>query len=309
MERLEYELATLRSRAATLRSRHAAAEDAFLDADAKLQRHLLEADLDDDKVRTKLEAAVAACALTRDNFAKALTAQQAKVADAEQRLAAERAAVERNQASRKLAADLDAVEKALPIYLDAARKFTKALDELHHHFEATQMSAFVTNGLTQVEVASAFTLSELRATVRAVADGSAPIPAAKPVEAPVVVAEPPPPTMTVFMMRSAHFRDHEGKRRFAGQYEDAIMPVATAQKATRLGLAVSTADPRRGQLRGVRAGDYRADALDVTDIDTAAEDGALPYVGPYDSEVIASANFTELQRGPERTAAISVHRL
>jgi hypothetical protein len=40
-----------------LGSRHAAAEAAFVDAKAKLQRHLLEADLDaDEKVGVKLEA-------------------------------------------------------------------------------------------------------------------------------------------------------------------------------------------------------------------------------------------------------------
>jgi hypothetical protein len=41
---------------------------------------LLEADLDgDEKVRTKLETTVADCALTRDNFAKAIIAQEAKI--------------------------------------------------------------------------------------------------------------------------------------------------------------------------------------------------------------------------------------
>jgi hypothetical protein len=133
---------------------------------------------------------------------------QKQIADTEQQIAAERSPVARKVASEKLARDLDAIEEALPIYLDAARQFTKALDEPHHHFEATQMSAFVSNGLTQVEVASAFTLAELRGTVNAIADGSSQIPPAKEVPAPVVAVEPPPPTMTVFMIRSARFRDH-----------------------------------------------------------------------------------------------------
>jgi hypothetical protein len=55
------------ARAAALNSRHSAAEATFDDAKAKLQRHHLEANLDaDEKVRTKLEAAVGACAVTRD---------------------------------------------------------------------------------------------------------------------------------------------------------------------------------------------------------------------------------------------------
>lgn len=44
MDKLETELGGLRSRADTLSARHAAADAAFLDAKAKLQRHHLEAD-------------------------------------------------------------------------------------------------------------------------------------------------------------------------------------------------------------------------------------------------------------------------
>src|SRR5262249_43994091 len=54
--KLGHELAALLARAETLRIRHAAAEVAFVDAEAKLQQHLLEADLDgDEKVLAKLE--------------------------------------------------------------------------------------------------------------------------------------------------------------------------------------------------------------------------------------------------------------
>ena len=94
---------------------------------------------------------------------------------------------------------------------------------------------------------------------------------------------------------------------FAGQYEDAMMPVATAQKAMRLGLAVSTADPRRGHLLGARGGDYRPDGIDVVDIDTVVEDSGMRFIDPDKSEVIAAANFTEMPRGPGRTGTIPVY--
>ena len=51
---------------------------------------------------------------------------QKQIADTEQQIAAERSPVARKVASEKLARDLDAIGKALPIYLDAARRFTKA---------------------------------------------------------------------------------------------------------------------------------------------------------------------------------------
>ena len=39
------------------------------------------------------------------------------------------------------------------------------------------------------------------------------------------------------------------------------MPVSTAQRALRHGVAVSVADPRRAQLRGARGGDFNPSAL------------------------------------------------
>jgi hypothetical protein len=104
--------AALRARAETLSSHHAAADAAFLDAKSKLQRYQLEADPADDKARAKLESAVATCAVTRDGYDDALGEVQAKIADAEQKTAAEHARVQRKAAGEKLARNLDAVEQA-----------------------------------------------------------------------------------------------------------------------------------------------------------------------------------------------------
>jgi hypothetical protein len=128
----------LRARTETLNSRHAAADAAFFDAKPKLQRPHLEADVNaDNKARAKLEAAVAACAVTRDGYADALVEVQTKLADAEQKLAAERAAAERKAASDKLARDLDAIECALPEYLALA----SALPMSWRHFTSTTRAA------------------------------------------------------------------------------------------------------------------------------------------------------------------------
>jgi predicted nucleic acid-binding Zn-ribbon protein len=100
VEKLETELAALHARAKTLGSRHAAAEAAFVDAKAKLQRHLLEADLDaDEKVGVKLESAVANCAQRRDNFADALGEARKMISAVEANLAVERTAIERAAAA------------------------------------------------------------------------------------------------------------------------------------------------------------------------------------------------------------------
>ena len=305
MEKLEAELASLRARAAALNSRHSAAEAAHDDAKAKLQRHHLEANLDaDDKIRAKLETAVATCAMTRDGYADALAEVQTKVADVEQKLAAERFAVERKAASEKLARDLDAVERALPDYLAAGKRFADALEKLHFHHESGAMARFIGNTASQVEVAAGFALVELRGMVDAIRDGITPIPAAKPASASVPAPEPSPPTETVFMMKSAKYRDHDGRSRFAGQWEDATMPVATAQRALRLGVAVPVTDPKRARLRGTRGGDFNPRAPDVVDLDAVEEPKGVPHANP----VLSGAHFTPLPTAAPRTILIDVPR-
>ncbi|WP_456770084.1 hypothetical protein [Bradyrhizobium sp. USDA 4448] len=304
-EQIEAELPALRGRAETLRGRHVAAEAALADAKAMLQRHHLEADLNaDGKARTKLETAVATCATTRDGYADALAEVHKQIADAEQKLAAERSTVERKAASEKLARDLDAIERALPDYLAAAKRFTDALEKLHFHHESRAMVLFIGNTATQVEVAAGFALIELRGLVDTIRDGVAPIPAAKPVSASVPVPDPSPPTQTVFMMKSAKYRDHDGRSRFAGQFEDVLMPVATAQRALRLGVAVSLTDPKRAQLRGSRNGDFDPRAPDVVDLDAVEEHKAVPHIDP----VLRAANFTPLPTPKPRTILIDVPR-
>jgi hypothetical protein len=307
-EQLEAELAALRARADTLSSRHAVADAAFFDAKSMLQRHHLEADLNaEDKARTKLEAAVAASALTRDGYADALAEVHTKIADAEEALAAERSAVERKAASEKLARDLDAVEQVLPDYLAAGQRFADALEKIHFHFESGAMARFVGNTATQVEVAAGFALAELRAMVGAIHDGAAPIPAAKPDATFTPTPEPVPKTMTVFMLGSAHYRDHDGRKRFAGQWEDATMPAATAQRALDKGIAVAVTDPRRAQLRGARGGDFNSNALDVVNLFAVETPKDVPHV--KSDPALREANFIVLDRSAEaRTIQIEVPR-
>jgi hypothetical protein len=203
MEKLETELAALRARAETLSSRHAAADAAFLEAKSKLQRHHLEADFDaDDKPRVKLEAAVAACAVTRDGLADALAEVQTRIVGAEKAIEAERAAVQRNAAADTLSRELDEIEKSLPDYLAATRRFADAIEAVGHwHFDSSQMGTFARNTQAQIEVAAAFVVEELHRMVNTIRDGGAPIPPRKPeptsvaplsaVADPAVVQEPP----------------------------------------------------------------------------------------------------------------------
>jgi len=305
-EKIETELTALRERAEMLNNRHAAADAALNVAKSNLQRHHLDAD---DKIRAKLEAAIATVTLTRDGFSDAIADLQAKIADAERKLADERAAVERKAASEKLSRDVDAIERALPIYLEASRKLADALSEIHHNHETTQMRLFIGNTTAQVEVAGAFATQELRAMVNAIAEGNAPIPPAKPQPAPVAVIEPGPPMQEVFMIKSAKYRAADGKMRYCGQYTDATMPAEIAQKALRCGAAVSIADDRRRQLRGSRCGNFNFSAPDVVDLDSVSDLSGARYVGPEMVDPVAQANMTVLNRGGAITGTIPVAKV
>jgi hypothetical protein len=272
------------------------------------QHHLLEADLDaDEKVRVKLEAAVATCALTRDNFAKAITVQQAKIAEVEAKVMAERAAIERNAAADKLARDLDAVEQALPVYLNATRELANALDVIHHHFHAQEMATFIRNGQAQIDVAGAFLAQELRTTVAAIRDGSMPIPPPKPLAAPVAVAEPAPETRRLFALRPIKWTDAEGHVLYCQQFEDADLTPAAAQRALRVGAVCGLDDPRRKELRGARGGHHvNVNAIDLLDLDAVEDWSGAPHAS---FDPVAQANITPYDRGvPERKIAIEVAR-
>ena len=295
----------MRQRAEALDAKRRTADAELTRATEARQSHFVEGDLGDAKAAQMLQDAVNVAASAVVGLEDAIVVVRVQIAKVEQKLADEQSAVERKAASEKLACDLDAVEKALPNCVDAGRRLVSSLEELHHNFEATQIATFLASTLSQVEVAAASVLTEQRAIVRGIADGTMPIPAAKPEPAPVVSIEPPP-TMTVFLLKSARYRDHEGRKRFGGQFLDVVMPVATAQKAMRLGLAVPTRRTRVARpSRGVRGGASELlSAPDVVDMD-AAGGSRERSTSTRQRPVLRAANFTAIDRGPERILMVT----
>lgn len=194
---------------------------------------------------------------------------------------------------------MTAIEAALPGYIERSRALADALAEIGcWHFESGQIAGFVQNTTGQVEVAANFTLAELKAMPDAICEGRQAIPG-EPAAMPAPVPEPPP-TMMLFMMRSAHYRDHDGCKKFARQWEDVAMPVATAQRALRQGVAVPLTDPKRARLRGARGGDFNPNAPDVVDLDAAEQPKNMVHTDPV---------FTVIDRSAEaRTIQIEVPR-
>jgi hypothetical protein len=179
----------------------------------------------------------------------------------------------------------------MPTYLAQSRILADVLSEIGQwRFESGQMAGFVENTIGQIEVAANVTLAELKAMPDAIRRGRQAIPR-EPVPTPVAVTEPTPKTQTVFMLRSAKYHDHDGRKRFAGQWEDAAMPVATAQRALDKGIAVAVTDPRRARLRGARGGDFNPLAPDVVDLDAVEEPKGTPHI--ESDPVLRQAGFRQ----------------
>jgi len=312
MEKLQKFLAEQRERAAALAAKRTAAETALAEATAARQKHMFTGDLADDQTAEKLQVKVDSCTSRLAGLDAALGALQAQIADVERKVAAERAAIERAKAAEKLEHDLDEIERALPDYLTAARRFADALELIHFpHYESREMAGFVRNGQAQVEIAAALALQELRGMVTAIRDGAAPIPAPKPSIEPVAVTEPAPETRRLFALRSVKWKDAAGRQCHGLQFTDVDLTPAAAQRGLRCGAVVPLTDPRRRELKGARGGVHvNQNAIDIVDLDS--EEATRPlHIDPImASDPLASADFRVIDRAAEaRTIKIAVPRL
>ncbi|MCA6097634.1 hypothetical protein [Bradyrhizobium australafricanum] len=302
---LETTIASLSKRGEQLSAKRVAAQTTLNMAVKARQHALLSADLDDQHALNNVQAAAATAASDLAGIDDALAVLAQQKTEAERQLAAEREGIKRTAAADKLAKQIASVEAALPGYLQHSRALAEALAEIgHHHFESGQIARYVQNAMSEIEVAANFALPDLKGISKAIREGHHAIPG-EPVTTSEAVADPKPETQTVFMLRSAHYLDCEGHKKFAGQYEDAILPLATAQRALRERLAAPVTDPRRAQLRGVRGGDFSPNAPDVVDLDAANK--TVPQIEP--DPVLREANFTVIDRSAEAyTVEIAVPR-
>jgi hypothetical protein len=149
-------------------------------------------------------------------------------------LSAEADRVKRVAAAAALAKQVSAIEGALGPRLETTRVFHEALSELaHFHYGCTEMSEFLANVRSQMEIAANFQLAELRTMPEAVREGQQPIPLPKPVVVPITV-EQKPPVRVLFAKKSVKWTDSDGRKRVVTQWQDAELPLALADKALRV---------------------------------------------------------------------------
>jgi hypothetical protein len=304
---LEPELAALRQRAEALDAKRQGAEVELTQATEARQRHLIEGALDDAATAQRLQDAVNIAASKVVGLEDAIAVVQSQIAEIERKIDAERTHAARVTAADALSRDLDVIERALPLFLDAAQRLTDAIEPVGHwHFEIGEVGTFLRSTKPQLETQATFGLQELRGMVAQIRSGAVPIPPAKPAAPAPVVQVERPAVKTVFLLRTIKWVEN-GRQRSALQYEDCELPLALADKALRRGVAVPVTDERRKTLLNARGGHHpNVNALDIIDLDALTEDKA-PYLGPSDP-VLHVANFTPMDRGEVRLIAIPAGR-
>jgi hypothetical protein len=176
MQKIEAELAALKSRATLLNSKRTTAQAVLDTAVEARQRRLLSGDLEDGKTALALQAKVDTATNALAGFDAAITAQAALIAEAEAKLAAERLDADRKAASDELAAQVSVVDELLGPWLESSRDLAGALEAIHWRFESTQMAAFVRNAAGEVENAAAMTAGDLKHSIKALRDGGQAVP-------------------------------------------------------------------------------------------------------------------------------------
>lgn len=301
MKKLEASLAASRKRLTLLAEKRSAAKGALDAAREQRLKYLHEGDLADEKIGEKLQGKVDAALSVLAGYDDAIGALQQQIESAQRELDVERERQTRAKVADEISSGIDAVASRVEPALSAMRALAQALSDIDHvSFEIGQLAQYIRGAAGEAELASSVALPGARHIAKMVKAGEMAIPH-RPQAETIAAAEPPPPSMTVFMLKSARFRDHDDRKRFAGQWEDATMPLATAQRALGKGIAVPLTDPRRATHRGMRGGDFTPQASDVVDLD------AMPQVET--DPVRRATNFTVIDRSAEtRTGEITVTR-
>src|SRR5712664_3054125 len=123
MQKLQADLAALTARATLLNAKRTAAQLVFDRAVDAGERHMLEGDVEDEKISTKLHGAVDAADSLLNSFTKPIATLAVSIDIAQQALAIEQQTVARRGASETLATQVAAIESAFPAWLLATRAF------------------------------------------------------------------------------------------------------------------------------------------------------------------------------------------
>lgn len=305
MQKLEDELASLRKRAAKLDSKRAAAKTDLDRAIAAREAHMLGGDLDDDRVGTKLQAAVDTALSTLAAFGEAITKQAALISDVEHKVAAERDRADRKVAAEALQAQITAIEEMLPAWLQITRNLAEGFEGTgHFRPECAQIAAFLRNAASEIQGAATVTFDDLHRWVTTVRDGNGPIPRAPAAPAPakLAIVAPPQPTLAVFMLKSVKYVDANGAIVVCAKHRLHDLPQALGEMALANNMALPLSERQKIRDLEYNATPYAPDPATAAWLGTPA--AAKPAAPKSGVDPILSSHF-EPQRPPQ-TVRISV---
>jgi hypothetical protein len=298
MDNITKELAILTARRDALLAKQSAAKAALDRALDARQLHLTEGDINDEQISLKKQAAVDTAASAVSGFEIALAAMVAKVIDAQARLDKESQAVAASKASEKLAVQIDILDNLHVKWLETTRAFMVALDDVGlARPEMLQVAGFLRGTVGEIEMAVDVGLPQLRDIVDHIRNGLAPIPKEEPEAAAKPPAPPKPATKLVFSKQALTWIDAGGQQRIVGKWRDVELPLAAANYALSVDLAVPTNDPMCAKTRGHSLG--HPEAAWLNNLDT--------YVGPNipGSQPAQAPAPTFIRRGANRPFVIN----
>jgi hypothetical protein len=226
--KLEREIADLNAKRQTLAVRLSAAEQEHQRAVAK--RFSTVTGGEDDAAVAAANAAVARTVEALSGFSSAITALDAKLAEAEHAFKNEQDRVARQRFADWCDSKITEIERAASAFQAAAQTLTAALRS------TSRSGATLAAGLTQAangfEIETGAILRDLTNNRDAVASGAAPIPDARPVH-----PSPPEPAdierVHVYTLGKALRWTEDGQIKVVGKYTSGRLPVSVAEIAIR----------------------------------------------------------------------------
>jgi len=295
-------LAELSERAESLSARHSEAVAELESARAAQQAILLKGDLSDAKAGKAAGERVSRAANELAGLDAALATIATQRADVERRIASERDRIGRENAAKDLARIVDAIEAQIPAWMDATRRLGADLEKLGAmRFDAGAISRYLSNARSELELAFAVCMPDLRGACAAIHEGREKIPRTAPEPAPIraVTPAPAPTQQRLFALRHLCWADPTSAHliMLGQKFTVCQMPPSAAQRALAYGAACGLDDPRCQKLNGSWPHKPRssADCLDL-DADAGAAPSAKPAPGA--GEPVRHSAFEQIDRGP-----------
>jgi hypothetical protein len=297
------ELETLTRRRDRLTAKTQAARTELQRATDEQIKLLTESDDDNPKAETAALRRVELATSTLKALEAALAKIEEEISDAQHRADQEREALERDAAADAIERQVLALEKTVEPTLTALRAFSKAAGELEHvSYEINAIARYAHGAGSELEVAAALSIAEMRAKVTAVRAGQSRIPQRAPAPSP----PPPAPALEkIWVVKPISFTQDGQIRRVDLNQQVDLLP-ALAKKAISVAAAVAIGHERFGKRVSSSRRDqgFGPSLADCIQLDDVAEAEAREQPQPEQFRVLHSRvdpNLEIVDRGPSYT--------